>query len=76
MAEKIHGVDRMKTNWMNVLIGAAVVLAVVYLLKPTVPSYEGFESSPGSIIGMVFAGILGVGILFAFIGGMGESMKY
>ncbi len=58
------------------MIGAAVVLAVVYLLKPTASSYEGFESSAGSIIGMVFAGILGVGILFAFIGGMGEATNY
>jgi hypothetical protein len=65
----------MKFNTTNVIIGAAVILAVVYYLKPT---NEGFESNPGSIIGMVFAGILGVGILLSFIGAMGEvgSGKY
>ena len=66
----------MKTNWTNVLIGAAVLAAVYYFLKPTAPSYEGFESSPGAILGMVFAGILGVGILLAFLGGMSEAANY
>jgi hypothetical protein len=40
---------------------------------------EGFQNtSAGSILGMVFAGILGVGILLAFFGGIGEvsSGKY
>ena len=61
------------TNWTNVLIGAAVVAAVIYYLRPRTFTNEGFESSPGSILGMVFAGILGVGILFAFFAGMGEA---
>jgi hypothetical protein len=66
----------MKFNSTNVVIGAIVIAAVVYFLKP---STEGFsDSSPGSIIGMVFAGILGVGILLAFFGSVGEigSGKY
>jgi hypothetical protein len=64
----------MKTNFTNVLIGAAVVFAVyVYFFRSTAPSYEGFESGPGAIIGMVFAGILGVGILIAFFAGMSEA---
>ncbi len=66
----------MKSNWANVLIGAAVILAVVYYLKPSTPSYEGFESNPGAILGMVFAGIMGVGILLAFVGGMSEAGSY
>ena len=63
----------MKTNWTNVLVGAAVLAAVYYLLKPTASPYEGFETGPGAILGMVFAGIMGVGILFAFFGGLSES---
>ena len=63
----------MKTNVTNVLVGAIVVATVIYFLYPKVNTYEGFESNPGAILGMVFAGILGVGILFAFIGGMGEA---
>jgi hypothetical protein len=60
----------MKVNWTNVLIGAVVIAAVIYYFKP---STEGFsDSSPGSIIGMVFAGILGVGILLSFFGAIGE----
>lgn len=58
---------------MNVLIGAAVIAAVVYYLRPSTFTSEGFESSPGSILGMVFAGILGIGILLAFFGAMTES---
>ena len=57
---------------MNVLIGAAVIAAVIYYFRCS--SQEGFEeSSPGSILGMVFAGILGIGILLAFFGAMTES---
>jgi hypothetical protein len=66
----------MKTNWTNVLIGAAVVFAVyVYFFRSTVPSYEGFESGPGAMIGMVFAGILGVGILIAFFAGASQTLS-
>ena len=66
----------MKFNLTNVIIGAVVIATVIYFLKP---SNEGFaDSNPGSILGMVFAGILGVGILVSFIGAMGEvgSGKY
>lgn len=56
------------TNWTNVVLGAVIVAAVLYALQPTAFTSEGFESSPGSIIGMVFAGILGVGIIAALIG--------
>ena len=62
----------MKPNWMNVLVGLTVVLVVVYSLKPTATSYEGFESRPGAILGMVFAGILGVGILLAFFASLNQ----
>ncbi len=65
----------MATNWTNVLIGAAVIAAVVYYFKPRGYGYEGFESSPGAIIGTIFATILGVGILVAFVGAMGEGLK-
>lgn len=58
---------------MNVLIGAAIVAAVIYYFRPSTFTTEGFDSSPGSILGMVFAGILGFGILFAFIGAITES---
>lgn len=63
----------MKTNWTNVLIGAAVLAVVVYFLKPTANSSEGFESGPGAILGMVFAGILGVGILLALFVGASQT---
>lgn len=63
------------TNWTNVLIGALVVAAVVYYIRPSTFTMEGFESSPGSILGMVFAGILGVGILLAFFGSLTEVAK-
>jgi protein-S-isoprenylcysteine O-methyltransferase Ste14 len=75
-AEKRRDGIRMKTNWTNVLVGTAVIAAVVYFLYPTAPRYEGFaEQSVGSILGMVFAGIMGVGILLAFFGAMGEVGK-
>ena len=65
----------MKASLTNVVIGAVVVLTAIYLLKPA-GTYEGFEGpSAGSVLGMVFAGILGLGILLAFFGGMGESIK-
>ena len=53
----------MKTNWTNVLVGAAVLATLAYFLYPKVSMNEGFESSPGAILGSVFAGILGVGIV-------------
>ncbi len=68
----------MKATLQNVLIGAAVILAVVYILRPSTFGGEGFAGNPwddksaGSILGMVFAGILGVGIVFAFFAGLGE----
>jgi CBS domain containing-hemolysin-like protein len=66
----------MKFNTTNVIIGAVVIAAVIYFLKP---SNEGFaDSNPGAILGTVFASILGIGILLSFIGAMGEvgSGKY
>ncbi len=65
----------MKTNWSSILIGAIGIAAIVYFLNRS-PSREGFESNPGSIIGMVFAGIMGVGLLIAFVGAMGEGGAY
>jgi hypothetical protein len=65
----------MIANLTNVIIGAIVVLAVVYYFRPTSPSYEGFESNPGAIIGTIFATILGVGILFALLGSFSEIGK-
>lgn len=62
----------MKTNWINVSIGIAIVGAVLFLLSPTTPRYEGFESNPGSILGMIAAGVLGVGILVGVFGGMSQ----
>lgn len=66
----------MKTNYLNVAIGLAVVLAVLYYIKPSMFTSEGFEgnvdTSAGGIIGLVFASILGIGILLAFIGGFSE----
>ncbi len=59
----------MKTNWTSVLIGAAVVLAVVYYLKPSAFGAEGFagEEPAGQKIG----GYIALAIfLFVVIGGM------
>ena len=63
----------MRAKLMNVVIGAAVILAVLYYFSPASPNYEGFESNPGAILGTVFATILGVGILFAFIASFSQS---
>ena len=42
----------MKTNWTNVLIGAAIILAVVYMLRA--PSADGFEDlAQGGLIGLI-----------------------
>lgn len=50
----------MKTNWTHVLIGAAVILAVVYYLKPSQPGYDGFEDLAGG-------GLVGLIIFIAFL---------
>ena len=72
----------MKLKVTNVLLAVLVIAAVLYAYKvwttPTVKVIlkEGYgEESAGSILGMVFAGILGVGILAALFGGMGEVGK-
>ena len=57
----------MKSNYTNILIGAIVIAIVAYILYPKISMNEGFESSPGAILGSVFAGILGLGILVAFL---------
>ena len=57
----------MKSNYTNILIGAIVIAFVAYILYPKISMNEGFESSPGAILGSVFAGILGLGILVAFL---------
>lgn len=70
----------MKFKITNVLLGVAVIVAVLYAYKvwttPTVKVIlkEGYsDTNPGAIIGMIFAGIMGVGLLFAFVGGMSEA---
>ena len=56
----------MKSNWTNVLIGAAVILAVVYYLKPSMVGGEGFEDlASGGLIGLI---IFIVFLTIAFIG--------
>ena len=57
----------MKSNYTNILIGAIVIAIVAYILYPKISMNKGFESSPGAILGSVFAGILGLGILVAFL---------
>jgi hypothetical protein len=57
----------MKTNWSNVLIGAAVLFAVVYVLYPSafVSKNEGFQdNTAGAVIGIIlFVFLIGFGIM-------------
>jgi hypothetical protein len=73
----------MKLKVTNVLFAVAVIVAVLYAYKAwTTPTLkvilkEGYgEQSAGSILGMVFAGILGVGILVALVGALSEGGSY
>jgi hypothetical protein len=57
----------MKTNWTSVLIGAAIVLAVVYYLNPSIiaPGSEGFaDIDTGGIVAIV---LFVVFICFGFL---------
>lgn len=70
----------MKVKVSPVILGIVAVVVGLYVYKvwttPTVNvvvKKEGFaDQSAGSIIGMVFAGVMGVGILLAFFGGLSE----
>lgn len=57
----------MKTNWTNILIGAAVLLTVIYMLKPSVfaSQNEGFQdNTAGAVIGIfLFVFVMGFGIM-------------
>lgn len=60
-----------------IVLAAIGLYAYSVLMTPRVNiviKKEGFsDQSVGSILGMVFAGIMGVGILFAFVGALAEG---
>ncbi len=74
----------MKVKVSPILLGIVLVGIALYVYKqwttPTVKlivQKEGFaENNAGSIIGMVFASILGIGIVFAFFAGLSEVGKH
>ena len=63
----------MKATLVNVLIGAAFLLAIVYLVKNlnNSPYSEGFADDTGKT---VFAAIFGGGAVLAFVGFMIYAM--
>jgi hypothetical protein len=57
----------MKTNWMNIAIGVAVVLTVLYYINPSMFMSEGFAEEPQS---QKIGGYIGLAIfMLVVIGG-------
>lgn len=77
-AEKRQDGIRMKTNATNVLIGAAVIAAVVYYLYPTAFGREGFQEEPqsqkiGGYIALAIFLLIAVGGIIAAFNAGGRS---